>query len=119
MADERFIGRVKFFNTGKGFGFIYGPADSEPDDRQDYYFHFSDIQPSSSNYPVRLHTGEYVEYTLSETGYDDPKKKFKATEITGPYGGPLMMDARRPPTSRRRRSDQNYREDEDGNRSDS
>jgi cold shock protein len=31
------IGTVKWFNEGKGYGFI------EPEDREDYFVHFSEI----------------------------------------------------------------------------
>lgn len=105
--SARNIGRVKFFNTTKGFGFITGPLGSEGTPQQDYYFHFSDLAPSSSNYPVKVHAGEYVEYSIKETGNDDPEKQYAASKITGPYEGPLMMDVPRR-RQRRRRPPQEY-----------
>lgn len=99
MTDTpRFIGRVKFYNTRYGYGFIHGPLDV--DDQSDIYFRHNGVSPSSTNFPITLYQGEYVEYELIQVQNDDPAKSTIASNITGLYGGPLMMDSR-PPKRRR------------------
>jgi len=48
-------GKVKFFNTGKGFGFILG------DDGQDYFVHISQLKEN-----VNLKDNDTVSFTVEE-----------------------------------------------------
>ena len=90
---NRIIGRVKFFNSRRGFGFVEGDVFDPKDEQKDYFFHFRDVQPTSNNYKVYLQTNEYVEFEVGETDNADPKKRLVAKAITGLNGGPLLMDA--------------------------
>ena len=47
-------GKVKFFNTGRGFGFITQNVG------EDLFFHVSELQAGSAN------EGDQVEYEISE-----------------------------------------------------
>lgn len=115
---QRIIGRVKFFNSRRGFGFITGDVFDPVAAQRDYFFHFASVEPQSDNYKVFLRTNEYVEFELKETDNTDSSKRFVATAITGLNNGPLLMDApRRLETSHRpqadRRSRRGGRYDED------
>lgn len=116
---QRMIGRVKLFNSRRGFGFITGDVFDPVAAQKDYFFHFSSVEPQSDNYYVYLRTNEYVEFELKETDNEDPSKRFVATSITGLNNGPLLMDApRRLQTSRRTQPDRRPRRgryDEDYN----
>jgi CspA family cold shock protein len=60
---ERLTGRVKWFNSQKGFGFIV------PDNgRKDLFVHFSAIQ--SSGYKT-LKEGQKVEFEIEQTDKGD------------------------------------------------
>jgi len=49
-------GKVKFFNTNRGFGFI------TQNEGEDLFFHVSDLQTESAN------EGDEVEYEIRESG---------------------------------------------------
>ena len=80
----KYIGRVKWFNKKKGFGFINIINDDL--DGKDVFCHFSDIQ--TPNYKLVL-PGEFVSCNV-ETKEDDGKLVCK--NITGVNGHPLMVD---------------------------
>lgn len=91
MSVERLTGRVKWFNSKNGYGFISVCDDSS----RDIFAHYSCIRGYS---PVRdenfkykfLVQGEYVEFDLVKT--DDEKHEYKASDIGGIRDGPLMCD---------------------------
>ena len=80
------LGRCKWFDEKKGFGFIVvcdGPStDSE------VFVHFKDIRPLE-NPRKSLRKGEYVHMRVVNTGGGN---KPHAEEVTGVNGGPLMCD---------------------------
>lgn len=103
-GTERIVGRVKFFNSKKGYGFVRGDVFSPEEEQEDYFFHFRSIVPSSENYHVYLKTNEYVEFSLDSVENPDPTKRVVATDITGLNRGPLQMDiprrvSTRPPST--------------------
>ncbi|MCC8077593.1 MAG: cold shock domain-containing protein [Oscillospiraceae bacterium] len=51
-------GKIKFFNTKKGYGFITG------EDGNDYFLHISDVDGFGGVYPV---SGQAVEIASTET----------------------------------------------------
>ncbi|KAJ1430821.1 cold-shock' DNA-binding domain-containing protein [Ochromonadaceae sp. CCMP2298] len=82
----KFAGKVKFFDTVKGFGFI------TPDEGgDDVFVHQSAILAQGFR---SLAEGEVVEYDISE----DPNKGKKfASNVTGPNGAYVQGAPRRDP----------------------
>lgn len=78
----RNAGRVKFFDTAKGFGFI------ENEGNPDVFIHYSDIKGTGHK---SLADGEEVEYDIE---FDDKKQKSRATNVTGPGGVPVQGSSR-------------------------
>jgi len=74
------LGRIKWFNNRKGFGFL---TDCETND--DIFVHFSAIQTPNDVYKSLIE-GEYVQY---QPGTDKSGKSV-ALNITGVAGGPLL-----------------------------
>lgn len=56
--SNRIVGKVKWFNAKKGFGFIIGP------NQEDVFLHFSFIEMSGYK---TLNKGQEVEYELKDT----------------------------------------------------
>jgi CspA family cold shock protein len=79
-ANERRVGRVKWFNTRNGYGFL-----TDTQSAQDVFLHHTAIQVPDGVFR-NLYTGEYVEYETSTTDTG----KTVAVNITGVHGGPLM-----------------------------
>ncbi len=69
MAD-RVTGTVKWFNAGKGYGFI------SHEGGKDLFVHFSEIQDAGNGYRS-LNEGDRVEFTVGES----PKGP-QATNVT-------------------------------------
>ena len=82
------IGRVKWFNNSRGFGFITGTVGGE---EKDVFAHHSAIVTQSSQFKY-LVPGEYVAFNLNtEEGSD----KISADNITGVNSGKLLCETRR------------------------
>ncbi len=79
---ETFRGRVKWFNSTRGYGFI-----TNLDKEEDTFVHHTGIHPSRECWKT-LTPGEYVEYSLdvSDNG------KSQAAHVTGIAGGPLLCE---------------------------
>ena len=79
---ETFRGRVKWFNSTRGYGFI-----TNLDREEDTFVHHTGIHPSRECWKT-LTPGEYVEYSLdvSDNG------KSQAANVTGIAGGPLLCE---------------------------
>jgi CspA family cold shock protein len=56
--SERILGMVKWFNSGKGYGFI------EREDGEDVFVHFSAIREDGSNGYRSLTEGQKVEFSV-------------------------------------------------------
>jgi CspA family cold shock protein len=56
-SDEVFLGKIKFFNEQKGYGFIV-----PEDDQQDVFFHQTSVVGAS-----HLDAGEPIEFKVSKT----------------------------------------------------
>ena len=70
MEDNRVKGRVKFYDSNRGYGFIIGKDDRE------YFFHFSEIQ---DDHKV-LMQDELVEFEPAETGKGPQAQKITTIE---------------------------------------
>lgn len=78
-----FRGRVKWFNSTRGYGFI-----TNLDKEEDTFVHHSGISPTVECWKT-LTPGEYVEYSLDT----DDEGKSQATRVTGIAGGPLLCES--------------------------
>ena len=76
-------GKVKWFNSKLGYGFITTTLDGES---LDIFVHQSNVRPNISNYRT-LREGEYVSLNVSKSG-----ETRQAIDVTGVNGGPLNCD---------------------------
>jgi cold shock CspA family protein len=90
QSNERFIGRVKWFNNKAGYGFI--TITDGQKSGSDIFVHHSSIKVDSEQYKY-LVQGEYLEFSLSETKTET--HEFQAGDISGIKGGKLMCETRR------------------------
>ncbi len=108
MSGERIIGRIKWFNSKSGFGFITVCSDGSQNGK-DIFAHYSSLRGESSQYKY-LVQGEYVEFSLVKSTND--QHEFHSVDITGIKGGLLMCDTHRlnsTPTGPRRHGSDNQR----------
>ena len=90
-----FIGRVDWFDSRKGYGFIQDMSNDSNDDSNDgsnngkgTFVHFSDIVVSDTDRMYRkLHPGEYVSYDVG-----DRDGKSVCLNVGGVNGGPLLTE---------------------------
>jgi len=98
------LGRVKWFNSKLGYGFITTTISGED---VDIFVHQSNVRPNTSNYRT-LREGEYVSLNVSESG-----ETRQAIDVTGVNGGPLNCDIERNiRNSRRVRTDDSSNEED-------
>ena len=89
-SSEKYTGRVKWFNTKAGYGFVTITDGSKSG--SDVFVHHSAIKVESEQYRY-LVQGEYVEFKLSSvTG---GTHEYQADEVSGIKGGKLMCETRR------------------------
>lgn len=86
------LGRVKWFNSRLGYGFI---TVTMGDEEMDIFIHQSNVRPNVSKYRT-LREGEYVSLNVSES--QDTRQ---AIDVTGVNGGPLNCDLERNQKPRR------------------
>jgi CspA family cold shock protein len=93
VTHETLVGRVKWFNSNSGFGFITLTDDSSgTHNGSDIFVHHSSIKVSNEQYRY-LVQGEYVEFSLSPT--TQGPHQFQALNVCGIKGGKLMCETRR------------------------
>lgn len=83
------LGRVKWFNGRKGFGFVTTVGTDSP---TDVFVHHSNVLVSREQYKY-LVEGEYVSFNVSEAS-EDSDHKYQATDVRGVHGGMLMCETR-------------------------
>jgi len=102
VDNRRYQGRVKWFNSKSGYGFItiigYKKMDEtiETDgsvSMNDIFAHQSAICVSVEQYKY-LVEGEYVEFSLSKMNSDESRYEFQACSIRGINSGKLLCETR-------------------------
>lgn len=83
VSETRLVGRVKWFNTKSGFGFIT-PCEG---DNKDIFVHYTCLCVNEKDYKY-LVQGEYVEFDLVRTA--DAEHEFHAANVSGIKRGLLM-----------------------------
>ena len=99
-ADTR-VGRVKWFNTKAGYGFVsYKDSDGN---EKDIFAHHSAITTKNEQFRY-LVQGEYINFTVEDVEQTDGENKHSTTagNITGVEGGMLMCETRNTFESRER-----------------
>jgi cold shock CspA family protein len=94
MTVEVYTGRVKWFNSHSGFGFITLTDNSCTvlDNGADVFVHHSAIKVANEQYRY-LVQGEYVDFSLVST--TEGPHKFQASNVSGIKGGQLMCETHR------------------------
>jgi len=87
---DRFTGRVKWFNTKTGYGFI--TVTDGDKSGSDVFVHHSAVIVSSEQYKY-LVQGEYIEFTLIHT--EGGTHEYQAGDVSGIKGGKLMCETRK------------------------
>ena len=90
MGRANVQGKVKWFNSRAGYGFITVITDGIHLD-EDIFVHHSGLSVNGEQYKY-LVQGEYVEFILTET--KDETHKFQADSVTGINKGMLMCETR-------------------------
>jgi CspA family cold shock protein len=90
MSVDRLLGKVKWFNSKAGYGFI--TAIEGEQDGKDIFAHYSELDIDDSQYKY-LVQGEYIEFQLAKL--DDSKYEYQAAKITGVRGGDLLCKTRK------------------------
>ena len=85
MSDMRMNGRVKWFDTKKGYGFVETTGESP----EDLFIHFSNIKTRDSDTYKKLFPGEYVSFLKV---HDSDNDRNECRELTGIDGGILMTE---------------------------
>jgi CspA family cold shock protein len=107
MSTTRITGRVKWFNSKAGYGFITA-CEGELMDK-DIFVHYSSIKSDASHYKY-LTQGEYVDFSLTKPANE--KHEFHAVDVSGVKGGPILCETRRLSAIASRGSDAGEREGE-------
>ena len=88
-SAERLLGRVKWFNSKAGYGFI--TVTDGLRSGTDIFVHHSSIGVQNQQYKYLIQ-GEYVEFKLSPV--QDGAHEFSAADVSGIKGGKLMCETR-------------------------
>ena len=88
--SERFTGRVKWFNSKAGFGFI--TVTDGDKSGSDVFVHHSAVEVENQQYKY-LVQGEYVEFALIKSSGES--HEWQASGVHGIKGGKLMCETRR------------------------
>lgn len=86
---ERVVGRVKWFNSKTGFGFISTLGDSP----KDIFVHHSELQVKDEQYRY-LFQGEFVEFLIGAP-QDGSEYEVIAKDVTGLFRELLMCETKR------------------------
>ena len=84
-SSETYLGRVKWFNSSRGYGFLTNIRTND-----DVFVHHSGVTVNEDCWKT-LYPGEYVSYDLETSTGDE---KFQAVNVTGVEGGMLLCETR-------------------------
>ena len=88
-----FIGRVKWFNGSKGYGFITCLENRNNSDEplvgKEVFVHHTSVSPVSDTYRT-LFKGEYVQFAMGNK--EDKPDEPMAVNVQGILGNPLLCD---------------------------
>jgi cold shock CspA family protein len=87
-VTERHTGRVKWFNSKTGYGFVTVTDGSKSG--TDVFVHHSSVQVEKEQYRY-LVQGEYVQFGL--TKMTEGPHEYQASHVTGVNGGQLMCES--------------------------
>ena len=96
MSNTGVVGRVKWFNSRAGYGFL--TVTSGDNSGSDVFVHHSSLNTSSELYKYLLE-GEYVSFDLEVVENDN--HEYQAKNVTGVHGGKLMCETRAETRERR------------------
>ena len=90
-TGKRYDGKVSWFNSQKGFGFIL-PDDLSltMDEKNDIFVHHSEIQDPDAGFR-KLTVGERVQFEVER----DNQGRTRAIHVTGPDSGPVRAAVKR------------------------
>lgn len=111
-TSEIVIGRVKWFNSKSGYGFVTVVDNDSEFVGKDVFVHHTAISVKDEQYKY-LVQGEYVNLSVVTT--DDDKHPHQATNVTGVGGGMTMCETRN--EIRKERGDSNGDDESGGQRS--
>lgn len=87
VQEQRYIGRVKWFDNKLGYGFIHYKSGNL---EKDIFVHWSHLLIPGQEFHT-LYQGEYVEFDVIPCEGSEKKRHMKqAHNVSGPQGGPLM-----------------------------
>lgn len=95
VTCERYMGRVKWFNHTRGYGFVTGI--NGQCEGNDIFVHHTSFTTKENVYRS-LSQGEYIEFNLEK----DSDGKDCAKDVTGIKRHPLLCEIPRPPRGRGR-----------------
>jgi CspA family cold shock protein len=81
ISEERYTGRVEWFNSRKGYGFI-----NDVNSENSYFVHYDGITVSGNDYK-KLFPGEYVSFSLMTA-----ESKTSCVDVRGINNGPLLTE---------------------------
>ena len=85
MTDMRMNGRVKWFDTKKGYGFV----ETLGNQKEDLFVHFSNISVSNERIYKKLFPGEYISFIKKN---DENNNRDECSDVRGVDMGPLMTE---------------------------
>tara|TARA_B100001094_G_scaffold244679_2_gene241066 strand:- start:3938 stop:4351 length:414 start_codon:yes stop_codon:yes gene_type:complete len=86
MTSKRLLGRVKWFNSKLGYGFITHKNNNE---ECDIFVHWSNLELSEKEFHT-LYKGEYVEFELETCKCDSKTVGVQACKVSGPNNTQLL-----------------------------
>ena len=89
MTENTEVGKVKFFDHKKGYGFVEVINPESKHVNTEHFLHYSEIK-CDSNFK-KVIPGEIVSFTVAPK--DDEKDKTVCKNVCGLYGSKLLIDS--------------------------